>query len=76
MYIAQSTNDLTEDQQKNFKVLWNFANDNLVFDLKEIASLAKNVVKVSAPFYDPLGYLSPDIVRFKLFFQELCKTEN
>ena len=80
--VLGSTNDLADDQQKILGVLWNFANDVLVFDLKEIACLAKNlepkkrnVVKVSASFYDPLGYMSPVIVLFKLFFQELCKNK-
>mgnify|MGYP001795165520 CR=1 FL=1 len=80
--VLGSTNNLVDDQQKILGVLWNVSNDTLVFNLQEIACLAKNlepnkrnVIKVSASFYDPLGYMSPITVMFKLFFQELCKNK-
>ena len=72
--------DATSTEQKVLGVRWNYVNDKFVFQLGEIASLARdteptkrNVVSIAARFYDPLGFLSPVILQFKLFFQELCK---
>ena len=72
--------DATSTEQKVLGVRWNYVNDTFVFQLGEIASLARdteptkrNVVSIAARFYDPLGFLSPVILQFKLFFQELCK---
>ena len=56
--------------------------DVLIFDLTEIANFARNlkptkrnVVSVAAKFYDPFGFLSPIIIEFKLFFQEICQVK-
>ena len=69
-------------EQKVLGVRWNFDNDRFVFDLREIVSLARNidptkrnVASVAAKFYDPMGFLSPNIIEFKMFFQELCKAK-
>ena len=74
--------DTTSAEQKVLGVRWNFVKDTFVFELREMASLARdidptkrNVVSIAAKFYDPLGFLSPIILQFKLFFQELCKTK-
>ena len=44
----------------------NFIQDNLVFDLNELAILVRNaeptkgcIVGVGSKFYDPLGFVSP-----------------
>ncbi|XP_068712813.1 uncharacterized protein [Montipora foliosa] len=75
-----SEEDKTE--QKVLGIRWNPLKDVFMFDLTEIASYARdlqptkrNVVSVAAKFYDPFGFLSPTIIEFKLFFQELCKTK-
>ena len=72
--------DTTSTAQKVLGVRWNYVNDTFVFEMKEIASLSRdieptkrNVVSIAAKFYDPLGFLSPVILQFKLSFQELCK---
>ena len=83
---AKSTLGTTEEtsgaEQKVLGVRWNFVSDQFVFDLREIATLARNieptkrnVVSVTAKFYDPMGFLSPIITEFKIFFQELCKAK-
>ena len=54
----------------------NFVSDHFVFDLREIATLARNIeptkrnVSFAAKFYDPMGFLSPIITEFKIFLQE------
>ena len=35
----------------------------------------RNVVGVTAKFYNPMGFLSPIIKEFKMFFQDLCRAK-
>jgi len=70
-------------EQRILGTLWNFHNDNLVFDLTETASLARkveptkrNVISTVSKFYDPLGVISPITIQFKILFQELCKEKR
>ena len=35
----------------------------------------RNVVSMSAIFFDPLGIMSPVNVQFNIFFQTLCKSK-
>ena len=53
--------------------------EQFVSDLREIANLERiidpskrNFVSVAAKIYDPMGFLSPIIIEFKMFLQELC----
>lgn len=50
---------------------------NLVFDLKETASLARRVEATHQEkfdyYYDPLGVIFPITVQFKLLFQKLAR---
>ena len=69
-------------EHKVLGVCWNVGTDQLVFNVDEIAMLAKeieptkrHVVAIVGKFYDPLGYLSPTVVQFKMFFQELCQAK-
>ena len=55
-------------------------NDELVFHFSSLIDLARslettkrNVLKISASFYDPLGLISPVTARVKTIFQLLCK---
>lgn len=68
-----------EENRKVLGVQWNVQTDEFVFDPQTITDLAKGgeptkrtVVGLVSKFYDPLGILSPAIVPFKIFFQELC----
>lgn len=57
-------------------VCWNVGTDQFVFNIDGIAMLAKrHVVAIVGKFYDPLGYLSPTVVQFKMFFQEFCQSK-
>ena len=47
-------------------MLWNFASDDLVFDISDVAQLAnkleatkRNAVSLAAKFYDLLVFVSP-----------------
>ena len=77
-----TTEESSSAEQKVLSVRWNFVSDHFVFDLREIATLARNieptkrnVVSVTAKFYDPMGFLSPIITEFKIFLQELCRAK-
>ena len=68
-----------EDEQKILSVRWNFVRDELVFDLNELSILIgsteptkRNIVGIATKFYDPIGFVSPVIIHFKMLFQELC----
>ena len=61
---------------------WNVGQDSLIFDFREVASVAdelhptkRNVISVIGRFYDPLGYLSPATIQFKVYMQELFKSK-
>ena len=82
-YVKRMLDTIEEKNSSDSKVLgvhWNPMKDALIFDLTEIANFARdleptkrNVVSVAAKFYDPFGFLSPVVIEFKLFFQELCR---
>ena len=58
---------------------WNFVQDRLVFDLNELAILVRStkatkrhIVSLASEFYDPLGFISPVTMQFKMLFRDLC----
>jgi len=77
-----TTETTSGSEQKVLGVRLNFVSDQFVLDLTEIATLARNIeptkrnaVSVTAKFYDPMGFLSPIITKFKVFFQDFCKAK-
>ena len=61
-------------------VQWDLAADVFVLDLKDIAIKAQGlkatkgtVIGIGSKFYDPVGFLSPITIRFKILFQRLCQ---
>ena len=68
------------EESKILGVRWNPHTDRLIFDTTEIAQLAscleptkRNIVSTIGKFYDPLGFLSLVVIRFKVLFQKLCE---
>ena len=66
-------------ERKVLGVRWNNSADQLVMDLKEIASTAalldptkRAIVSLVGRFYDPLGLLSSIVIQFKIFLREMC----
>lgn len=54
--------------------------DSLVFSVQEIAALAdveeptkRKVTSIVGKFHDPLGFLSPVVIKFKMFLKDLCE---
>ena len=65
---------------KVLEVQWDVNRDELVFDVSEVVDQVdvhsptkRSVVGVVSQFYDPIGLLSPVIIVFKVFLQELTK---
>ena len=63
--------------QKIRGIIWNEANDTIVFNFKEMCDFFKtlnptkrNVLKVLAMFYDPVGFLQP-IINLKIISEKL-----
>ena len=85
-YTETSLGEIQDDDkpvQKILGVQWDFVRDQLKFDLSIVAKQASesiptkgNIVSIAAKFYDPIGFLSPVIVEFKLLFQELCESKT
>ena len=69
----------TQKYRKVLGINWDTGNDLLVYDFTEIINIAleleltkRNVLRISAMFYDPLGLISPITLQFRLIFKSLC----
>lgn len=60
---------------KTLGLSWNIHNDEFIYSLQEISTpeqiTKRNVLSVTAKLFDPLGLLSPVIVKAKMFMQQL-----
>ena len=61
-------------------VRWDVVTDHIVFSLTDIAQQARgiepmkrHIVSVVGRFYDPIGFLTPITIQFKVLFQQLCE---
>ena len=76
------TQGLHDGEHKVLGVTWNVSSDQIIFSLTELAEQAKNleptkrnVIGLIGRFYDPLGFLAPIVVRYKIFMQALCEAK-
>ena len=67
------------NEGKVLGVLWNKNTDTLIFRFDQLIELARklpptkrNVLRLTASIFDPLGIISPVIMQMKLLFQLLC----
>ena len=65
--------------EKILGALWDEIDDTFIFDFKEIAELSeilsvtkRNILKILAMFFDPIGILQPLVINFKILFQKVC----
>ena len=75
-----SANTTSNANGKILGIIWNDIQDKFVFDLEEIYNAAKdlpptkrNVLKIIASFYDPLGLLQPIVSTMKTLLQDVHK---
>ena len=76
------TRDTQLGEQKVLGIRWDISTDQLVVSLEDIALLAgkleptkRSIVSLVGKFYDPMGLLSPVVIKFKIFLQELCEAK-
>ena len=69
-------------EHKILEVIWNVDADELVFNIEPIFQEAvrteptkHSIVSIVSKIFDPLGILSPVVMVFKIFFQELCRSK-
>jgi hypothetical protein len=79
MTINQETNVTKDKCVKVLGVPWDTETDAFTFDLSVLVKYARSlpatkrsVLKISAKIFDPVGFLSPFVIRMKSLFQELC----
>ena len=66
-------------EQRILGVRWDVSRDQLHFGfdnnarrVTELEPTKRRLVSIVGRFYDPMGLLSPIVIRFKMLFQELC----
>ena len=66
--------------RKVLDINWNISRNELELEFSDLAKLAlqlpatkRNILKITAMFYDPLGLVSPIVLQTKLIYQSLCK---
>ena len=79
-FVAKENN--FDGEMKGEKILgirWEENKDVLIIDLKELLDEAlcyvptkKNILRVIAGVYDPIGFIQSLVVKFKILFQEIC----
>lgn len=74
--MTGSFNSLSDlKQSKLLGIIWDSHTDKLLFDFSDVIEYAsslsptkRSVLKVTAKLFDPLGLLSPFIIRLKVMF--------
>ena len=66
-------------KKKILGVEWNVSKDEFIFTFSDIIETAeslpvtkRNILKISAMFFDPLGLICPLVLQVKLLFKESC----
>ena len=69
----------SSQDQKVLGINWNVERDEMYFDFEKLVKFARslnptkrNLLKMIASLYDPLGIISPVIITMKCLFQEVC----
>ena len=74
--------ELCVSEEKVLGVNWDVSSDKIVFSFEELAEqdrrlepTKRNVISLIGRFYEPLGFLAPIMMRYKVFMQALCKAK-
>nr|XP_055049230.1 uncharacterized protein LOC129434322 isoform X1 [Misgurnus anguillicaudatus] len=77
---AKSLHEVNLDQEdlpfeRTLGVLWDVEKDCFTFDVKAVDKPAtkRGILSTTSSIYDPLGFVSPFILKAKAIFQELCR---
>ena len=84
-YAKSSLGVKMDENPESHKVLvvqWNVIKDEFCFSIGEVARTMegleptkRNLVSVTAKFFDPLGVVSPVTIFFKILCQQLCEAK-
>ena len=73
------SNNVESELSKLLGVTWNSDTDQFMFCFSELIAYVnelpatrRSVLKVSSKIFDPLGLISPFVMRLKMLFQMLC----
>ena len=77
--IGQETTVTKDKCIKVLGVLWDTENDTFMFEFSSLVQYARSlpatkrsVLKVTSKIFDPVGFLTPFVIKMKALFQELC----
>ena len=77
---AELNYKLDDSKKKVLGVEWDTTADEFVFEFndfvikaRELKPTKRNILRVAASFYDPIGLISPVTAKVKILFQILCK---
>ena len=69
----------SENYRKVLGINWDTATDELVLDAKSIGTTRlnfpctkRNILRIGATFYDPVGWICPVVLQVKLIFKVIC----
>ena len=72
------TNEIKPDHHKVLGLTWNFVKDKFVVDFEKLISVAKtlsftkrNLLRLTAMFFDLIGFISPVMLEMKIVLQEI-----
>ena len=75
--LLHSVNEV--EHSKLLGIIWDSHTDQLMFKFDELINYAnslplskRSVLKITANIFDPLGHLSPFVIRLKIMFMKLC----
>ena len=76
---VESLYGISTSYRKVLGLNWKMDSDEFIFDLRVIYDAAKNlhvtkrnILRIAAMFFDPLGLIAPITLQPKLLYQEVC----
>ena len=78
--ILGDNSTLRNTETKVLGMKWDYENDQILLNFEHFVNLSRqllptkrNLLKLAAFVFDPIGFVSPVIVRIKVLLQEICK---
>ena len=78
--MIEEENSEVNRRDKVLGITWDHIEDTLNIGLQDafekahaVTPTKRNILKIIASIYDPIGFLAPVVVNLKLIFQEICQ---
>ena len=69
--------------RKVLGINWDTSKDNLIFELNTIGEnglkldiTKRNILRISASYFDPVGFICPVVLQAKLLFKDICSMKT